>query len=159
MTPASASGPAASVTVRRYPGRSFGPDYSVTVWSDGRVEFVGRAWTVVTGEVTARIPPERARALLDAVEAAGFRALAERQARDGTELVFDAPGTWVTLERDGRAWEFDGGPGADGSLGADGVRALAAAVEREAGVAAWVGTPEEVAALVAAHRAARRAAD
>ena len=153
--PATAPGPTPpdSVAVRRRSGRTFLPAYAVTVWADGRVLYQGEAWTVAVGERRGQIEPERARALLDAFDGAGFAALAERQSRDGPAFAFDAPWTDVTLARGGRAWGFTAC--VDSGHGEREAWALAAAVERAAGIDAWVGTQEERDAVVAARRAAR----
>ena len=135
--------PTAADRIELARGPCFGacPIYSLTVWGDGRVRFVGERFVEETGERTRTIDPLQAVALFAHADSIGFFAMpaditpANEAACGGAWT--DMPSAQVTVrwaDRDHAVNDYHGCPKAPASL-----RAFEQRIDAVAGVADWVG--------------------
>jgi ankyrin repeat protein len=75
------------------------PAYSVSVWSDGTINFDGKYYVAATGKHTATIDPDAVRSLAKQFIAAGFYSMDE----DYSASVTDMPGYSLSIDIDGHS--------------------------------------------------------
>jgi len=111
------------------------PDYTVTIYGNGNVEFDGHAFVGSPGEHRARIPREKVKELVAEFEKAGYFYLQDRYSAP----VTDAP-TYVTCIAfdDRKKCVID----YEGTLAGmpKSVRDLGNAIDRVADTARWIGS-------------------
>ena len=125
-------------------GPCFGacPMYTVTVWGDGRVRFVGDRFVQQTGEHEATVDPAAVAALFAHADSIGFFDLPQNitpanEAACGSSWT-DMPSAEITIiwaDRDQTLHHYHGCPKAPESL-----TAFEARIDEVAGTARWIGT-------------------
>lgn len=129
-------------------GLTVGPEYVVTLFSDGRVLFEGRAHVKSKGSFTRTVPREQARAIFAELEAINIwdrapRYDTERANRGGDEVVVKLAPTdtaWdvITLRNNGRFKRIDGLFYAPHDL-----LDFKRHIEQTVGLSEWIGDPRE----------------
>lgn len=77
------------------------PVFSATVWSDGKVEYVGEKWATRTGHFTATAKKNWLKTLLETAESSGYFAFSPYYPVQLMEIA-DLPTTFVFIESKGR---------------------------------------------------------
>jgi len=111
------------------------PVYRVSIDSLGHVEFTGERFVRVTGQQTARIPPERVGAILQTARRIGFFALRDHY----TDTITDMPTTFVTVRVGGRSKRVEDYFGAPAGL-----KELEKQIDEEARTRRWIALDAEM---------------
>jgi hypothetical protein len=106
------------------------PVYSVTIYGDGTVEYLGERFVAVEGEQTAQISEEQVRELVQAFYDADFFNMQDRY----EDNVTDLPSTTTTITLNGETksvYNYFGAP--------EELEALEDKIDEISGAAEWVG--------------------
>jgi hypothetical protein len=127
------------------------PVYRITIFANGRVEYLGEQHVKTRGAKSRTIGEAALRQLKEELNQAGYLGLRDRyDSREAgcTSIATDSPSALISVRADGRLKSVDHYLGCSGPVG-DRLVKLENAIDRIAGSAAWIGTPEEREALLA----------
>ena len=133
------------VTLARGGCYGFCPVYRITIFSDGRVAYWGEQYVKTKGAKSKMLGAVALHELKEELNRAGYFGLRDRydsKEAGCTSIATDAPSAQTSVRADGRLKSVEHYLGCGGPA-SDRLAKLEDTIDRIAGTAGWIGTPEE----------------